>query len=233
MAINNTLPDVVRQRPLPSDLEKTLDNPGQPRVSIAASKEKPDGTSSKNIPPRTVLQQHVDFFDKNGDGVITPYGTFLGFRELGFNLIFSLVAVAIIHGALAYPTQDSFIPSPFFKIYTKNIHKSKHGSDQEVYDTEGRFVPQKFEEMFSKYDLNRRNALNFWEMTDMLKGARNAGDPFGWSAAFFEWGALYLLVQTDGLIHKEQIRKMYDGSLFYDIAQQRREAKSGSERKYQ
>ncbi|KAK9700533.1 hypothetical protein K7432_012141 [Basidiobolus ranarum] len=220
MSSDNDLPDVLRQRPLPVDLEKKIENPGQPRVSKA------------NIPSRTVLQQHVDFFDKNGDGKITPYGTYLGFRELGFNLLFTLLAVVIIHGGLAYPTQDSYIPSPFFIIYTKNIHKAKHGSDQEVYDTEGRFVPQKFEEMFSKYDVNKRSALDFWEMTNMLKGARNAGDPFGWFAAFFEWGALYLLTQTGGLINKEHIRQMYDGTLFYNIARQRREELSPSKEKY-
>lgn len=31
-----------------------------------------------------------------------------------------------------------------------------------------------------------------------------------WSAAFFEWGTTWLLVQRDGKIHKEDVRRVYD-----------------------
>lgn len=40
-------------------------------------------------------------------------------------------------------------------------------------------------------------------------------DFFGWSAFFFEWLAMYLLIwPADGIMRKEDIRMSYDGSLF-------------------
>lgn len=40
-------------------------------------------------------------------------------------------------------------------------------------------------------------------------------DPFGWSAAILEWTATYLLLwPEDGVIKKEDVRGIYDGSTF-------------------
>ncbi len=35
---------------------------------------------------RTVLQQHVDFWDFDHDGLIYPMDTYVGFRKLGYGV---------------------------------------------------------------------------------------------------------------------------------------------------
>jgi hypothetical protein len=74
-------------------------------------------------------------------GKIYPLDTYSGFRRIGFNIPLSMFAVLVIHGTFSYPSQDSWLPDPFLSVKTANIHRCKHGSDSESYDSEGRFVP--------------------------------------------------------------------------------------------
>lgn len=55
----------------------------------------------------------------------------------------------------------------------------QHGSDSSTYDTEGRFRPQQFEDMFAKYDTDRDGTLTFRQLRQLMSGNRNAVDPFG------------------------------------------------------
>lgn len=117
--------------------------------------------------------------------MIWPQDTFRGFHRLSFGIILSLVAVFIIHGNFSYPTVSGWLPDPFFRVYLANVHKDKHGSDTGSYDTEGRFMPQRFEDMFAKYG-EGRDYLAIWDVLDLLKGQRCIMDPVGWFGAFFE-----------------------------------------------
>lgn len=76
---------------------------------------------------QTVLQQHTLFWDRDGDGIITPYDTFFGFRELGFNLFFSFLAVLVINLNFSYPTRLAYSswPDPLFRVYVGGLHKAK------------------------------------------------------------------------------------------------------------
>jgi hypothetical protein len=46
----------------------------------------------------------VLWFDFDGDGVIYPWDTFIGFRKLGFNILLSAAAPFVIHGTFSIPT---------------------------------------------------------------------------------------------------------------------------------
>ena len=83
------------------------------------------------------------------------------FRSLGFNLLISTLAVFFINGTFSYATRDSWIPDPLFRIRIGNVHKTKHGSDTGVYDTEGRFVPAKFEGSLLQRRTLKKEALSW------------------------------------------------------------------------
>ncbi|OAA53372.1 caleosin domain containing protein [Cordyceps fumosorosea ARSEF 2679] len=221
-----SVPVTVQRRPFiqPEDDEK-LAQAGTARANIAASHEHPDGTAvdgwSEHHKHQTVLQQHCEFFDRDRDGVIWPVDTYVGFRRLGFNVIFSALSAFIIHLNLSYATVERLLPDPLLRIYLARIHKAKHGSDSDAYDTEGRFSPQKFEDIFAK-NAAEKESLTAGEVRRMLSGQRLVSDPVGWGAAAFEWTALYLMLwPAGGRLRKEDVRRLYDGSLFYQIAAER------------
>jgi peroxygenase len=126
-------------------------------------------------------------------------------------------------------------------IFLKNVHRDKHGSDTGTYDHEGRFVPQRFEDIFAKY-AEGRDYLTIWDVSNVLKGQRCIADPIGWGGAFFECESsrflclrVFLLMITgiatyimlwpeDGRMMKEDIRGIYDGSIFYTLAERREKA---------
>lgn len=60
----------------------------------------------------------------------------------GFNWAFSLWAVSVVNPAFSLVSSPGWLPDPFLRVFSRNVHRGKHGSDQEVYDHEGRFIPQ-------------------------------------------------------------------------------------------
>ncbi|KAF8445353.1 Caleosin related protein-domain-containing protein, partial [Terfezia claveryi] len=198
---------------------------GVPRVNVAASVENPYGTTKDDYALKhsheTVLQQHVAFFDRDKDGIIWPQDTYIGFRRIGFNILVSILAAFIIHLNLSFRTVPGVLPDPLFRIWLDNIHKTKHGSDTNTYDSEGRFSPQHFEDYFAKYSSTKKG-LTYRDFLRGWNSNRRLFDPVGWCSEFLEWTATYLLLwPEDGIMRKEDIRRMYDGSLFWEIAEKR------------
>jgi peroxygenase len=60
------------------------------------------------------------------------------------------------------------------------------------------------------------------DVVRVWSGQRVLADPVGWGGAMFEWTATWILLwPADGRMMKEDIRGIYDGSLFYRVAEKR------------
>ncbi|KAK9735213.1 hypothetical protein RND81_04G191300 [Saponaria officinalis] len=221
---------ITSERPIKNDIDSKLPKPYLARAMVAPDTDNVNGTWSHKHNNMSVLQQHVAFFDQNDDGIIYPFETFKGFRDLGFNIIASFIFMILVHSTMSYPTLPTWFPSPFFPIYIQNIHKCKHGSDSATYDTEGRFVPANIENIFSKYGLTKTDKLSLKELWTMTQANRNVFDFFGWAASKIEWGVLYMIAKDEeGFLTKESVRRCFDGSLFEYVAKMQK-ARSGSKK---
>lgn len=183
-------PVTEERKPYHPTEHSLLQLPGTARANIAPDQDHPYGTTEDNFAQsnydRTVLQQHCDYWDTDGDGVIWPSDTYAGCRRFGYNVPLAFIATLIINLGLSYATCPTFIPDPFFRIFLDRIHKAKHGSDSVTYDNEGRYRPQQFEDIFAKYDRGNKGGLTLADLWDFHKGQRLLGDFFGWSASLAE-----------------------------------------------
>ena len=184
------------------------------------------------------MQQHVQYWDRDHDGIIWPQDTYVGCRRWGWSPPLAALTTFIINVGFSYPTLPGYLPDPFLRIYVDKIYKDKHGSDSTTFDNEGRFRPQSFEDIFSKYDEGNKGGLDIWDLLRFWNGQRLNFDLLGWSSTFFECEctsrssfrtlvdvieglATYLLLwPEDGIMRKEDIRRVYDGSIFYKKAEE-------------
>ncbi|MGK3985169.1 caleosin family protein [Sorangium sp. So ce136] len=192
-------------------------------VSASATRDA-YGTQPAALGDRTALEMHSAFFDRNHDGIITLRETYEGLRAIGIGRVLSAWFALFINGVLGLPTSRSFVPT--FSITLENIHRGKHASDTGVYDKDGRFDPAKFDELFSRWDKDRDGALNVRELVARTLGDRDLLDVFGFLASAGEWTVLYALAGKGGKLTREQLRRMYDGTLFYELEREKQAART-------
>jgi peroxygenase len=186
-----------------------------PSPFVSPQPAAPQPTPGKGTP----LQQHVAFFDRNGDGIITPRETYEGCRAIGCNRLVAATAAALINGTMGWPTARRLLPT--FNIRVAHIERAMHGSDTRLYDEHGHFDADAFAKLFDEYD---RDGDGYWSLSEFLARARaqrNVMDLFGQTASVLEFAVLYYLVGRDGRLSRDDLRKCYDGSLFTELAARR------------
>ncbi|CAM8947514.1 unnamed protein product [Rhodiola kirilowii] len=178
------------------------------------------------IDDENVLRKHVAFFDRNGDGLVYPWETYRGFRAIGCGILISVAGALVINPAFSKRTRPGGSFDIRFPIGVQDIKFAIHGSDTGVFDSEGRFVPKKFEEIFAKHAKTNSASLTNDELSEMLEANREPKDLPGRFAAFSEWKLLYSLCKDkNGLMQKETIKSFYDGDLFYKLEEERNSLK--------
>jgi peroxygenase len=178
--------------------------------------------------PAQVLEQHCSFFDPDGDGVIWPSDTYRVCRSFDWKIFTSLFFTAFLHSVQSYNTQPGFLPDPFFRLYVKRAYMNKHGSGTGTFDSEGRFRPQPLEDFFAKFDRDGKGGLTKWELWHGLQRSRLAFDFFGQVSAMFEWGFAWVLIwPEDGILRKEDVRRLCDGSLYHEMVARKSEKRVG------
>ncbi|KAG2449015.1 hypothetical protein HYH02_005769 [Chlamydomonas schloesseri] len=215
-------------RPVPLNLPDYMDKPGEPHVTATPDRYHPKG--GPLTPPDgsglTSLQQHFAFFDIDKDGIITPWECVNGFRYLlrrylpePLNTLACIPLAAAVQLPLAWLTSDSWLPDPLLRVHVKNAHKVVHGSNSRAWDRSGRFTPARFEALLSKYDADGKGGLSGWEVLQMVRGQANLGDLLGTLASAGEWAMTWaLLCDSGGVLRREDMRGMYDGTAFYRAA---------------
>ncbi|KAI4967952.1 hypothetical protein ZWY2020_008668 [Hordeum vulgare] len=117
----------------------------------------------------TDLEKHVAFFDTDNDSIVTFSETEQGHGQRH------------PHQQVIGPkTRPENATTSRFDIYIANIHKGMHGSDSGSYDAQGRFVPAKFNGIFTRFAKVEPNALNEAELEAMRTANRKEGDFKGW-----------------------------------------------------
>ena len=173
----------------------------------------------ENTSKLTPLQKHVAFFDRNHNGTITVGETYAGCRALGMQRVPAAIVALLINGGMGWGTSQSLLPT--LNVSVGRIHRGMHGSDSEVYDADGHFDAHKFNAFFDRYDVDHDGHWSWQEFWQRANAQRDLWDVFGRVASVAEFGLVFLIAGEDGKISRETLRKVYDGSLFYELEKQR------------
>ena len=188
------------------------------------------------------FNEHLAFFDADGDHAISLYETKKGLERLGFGHLLTIPgAVAINVGVTALGAVRGWFVNPAHLALPRTGFV-RH-PDSAFIDDDGNFVDATFEAAFARYGRTfAGDALTVPELLTML-GVRvlreNANDllllPVGVGAVVLEWAALLWVAGTLRrgrlVLTKDAVRRFYTDPRFFDEAASRIAARRRARRR--
>lgn len=197
-----------------------------PTLPVARPKAAPAAPATPDKSKYTPLQRHVDYFDRNSDGVIKLGETRQGLRDLGAGHLLAAFGALFINGLLGPKTAGKATTA----INVADIAKGKHDSDTDVFDAAGQLDQGRYAALFAEHDKDGSKSLDAHELQAMRAARKET--KVGGIAAAAEFNLLLRFaadreVSVGGkqvkAISQERLGKLYAGTLFQEIAAERRD----------
>ncbi len=185
----------------------------------------------------SALENHVAYFDPDGNGEITWRKTFAGLRGLGLPAWLCVPLTVLINGALGYLTHGR----PTSVVSVRDIHKGVHPYDTGAFDAAGEFDVAHFDALFDRTagparPASPRDAITRAELRQVIVARGNADHAglAGVVARMFSAAEAKLLFclaadsvkDVDGraepALTRRRLRRFYTGNLLPAIARRHR-----------
>lgn len=176
----------------------------KPRVSVynAAMEERYKKIFEKagiDYSQATPLQLHAIFF-ANDHGEITRTSIQNAFNRLHFSK-----PVSVVIGFIAIKALGPIMGEKNGALSLKDLNKAKHSSDTGVFTSQGKFDPEKFDEIQEKYAKQNKNFITADELAKMraankARDSKNKDAGFGATASKGEFGTLLSLFSDGALV---------------------------------
>jgi hypothetical protein len=184
--------------------------PGSPFVLAGAASSQELAVLDKGgaiAAKRSELAQHLDFFDANGDGKLSPIEIFRGFRRVGVGRLAALikaVASAVIFGGFRNRLQ----------VDIDAIGARRRGSSTGIYDADGNLDEARLAELRAEFH-NRGGALTARDLKIVLEQRRIG--PVS-KRQFGSLAAACFSINGARTITSQQLADLYRGSPLWQVA---------------
>ncbi|KIO22083.1 hypothetical protein M407DRAFT_120845 [Tulasnella calospora MUT 4182] len=139
-------------------------------------------------------------------------------QTLGFSLVVAISTAAVFHMLLSYPTQNGWMPDPFFRLRIAGMHRAIHASDSHIYNRRGIMDRVTFDDIFKMYGDPIEETLTLRQTLTLWRNNHDLYDIFGTWVNLGKWLAAWIVLKDEsGKMRKTDLLDLIDGSYFQRV----------------